>query len=257
MGRLLGSHASDDGFDRSDLNKCPDCGCFFAQNNCPLCGKECPEEMRAGNRKPPKIKRHRNGSNRVTFIDWYHSWWFIIVMMFFFPLVGIILLASSPHKRSSKIIFIVLAIIYGIISSFGIGNLINKFTDYFEKTVNTSLSKTEYMAKCEYIEPEEYYRLVGEYEGKYLSTSLKVEKKIIGGESPYGDDNETYYLCHGQDENGEAYSIIIRDCIIGKSINLIAGDIITVYGQGAGNVTIHDSAFNTHHAVCINVAYIK
>jgi len=64
MGRLLGSHADDRELDRPDLNKCPDCGCFFPQDNCPLCGKPCPEEMRAGNRKPPKKSKKTAAKTR-------------------------------------------------------------------------------------------------------------------------------------------------------------------------------------------------
>ena len=105
MGRMLGAHASDE-LDRPDLNKCPDCLCFFAGDSCPLCGKECPEEMRAGNRAKvkPKKKRASGGSGRVTFIPWYHSWLFIILMLCFMPIVGIILLCTSPHKLRWKII---------------------------------------------------------------------------------------------------------------------------------------------------------
>ena len=75
MGKLLGVHESDEELDRPDLNKCPDCGCFFAEPYCPLCGKECPEEFRAGNRKPVRRSRRRRTENpgRVTFIEWYHS----------------------------------------------------------------------------------------------------------------------------------------------------------------------------------------
>ena len=68
MGRMLGSYDSDE-LDRPDLNKCPDCGCFFAQDECPLCGKPCPEEMRAGNRKAVKVKKTKAGSERVSFIN--------------------------------------------------------------------------------------------------------------------------------------------------------------------------------------------
>ena len=57
MGRMLGSFADDTELDRPDLNKCPDCKCYFAGDTCPLCGKVCPEEMRAGNRKPVKVKK--------------------------------------------------------------------------------------------------------------------------------------------------------------------------------------------------------
>ena len=93
MGRQLGTFLDEDELDRPDLNKCPDCGCFFAQDECPLCGKTCPEEMRAGNRKPPKKSRKkRTGSDRVVFVDWYHSWWFIILMLFW---AGVVIIAST------------------------------------------------------------------------------------------------------------------------------------------------------------------
>ena len=100
MGRSFDTH---DELDRPDLNKCPDCGCFFAQDSCPLCGKVCPEEMRAGNRKPPKKVKQASVSDRVTFVQWYHSWWFIVIMMFIFPIAGIALLVTSPHKKWQKI----------------------------------------------------------------------------------------------------------------------------------------------------------
>ena len=103
MGKMLGAHEGAP-LDRPDLNKCPDCGCFFATDACPLCGKVCPEEMRAGNRKAVKPpKRKKSSSGRVTFMEWYYSWWFILVMMIFAPVVGIILFASSPRKRWVKI----------------------------------------------------------------------------------------------------------------------------------------------------------
>jgi len=57
MGRLLGSHDGGDSLDRPDLNRCPDCGCYFESEECPLCGKICPEDMRAGNRKEVKQKK--------------------------------------------------------------------------------------------------------------------------------------------------------------------------------------------------------
>ena len=56
---MLGAFDSDNNHDRPDLNKCPDCGCFFAQDHCPLCGKLCPEEMRAGNRKAVKPEKRK------------------------------------------------------------------------------------------------------------------------------------------------------------------------------------------------------
>ena len=114
MGKLLGAHASEE-LDRPDLNKCPDCLCFFAGDNCPLCGKECPEEMRAGNRAKvkPKKKKINPNAGRVTFIPWYHSWFFIILMMFVMPIIGIILLCTSPYRTRTKII-VLASIVVGI-----------------------------------------------------------------------------------------------------------------------------------------------
>ncbi len=124
MGRMLGAFDPHDELDRPDLNKCPDCGCYFAQLNCPLCGKECPEEMRAGNRKRVKRKKSRGGSSgRVTFVEWYHSWWFIALMLLWVPIAGIILLVTSPHKKWLKILLVALCIVY----SLGLGNLLVHF----------------------------------------------------------------------------------------------------------------------------------
>lgn len=109
MGRMLGAFDNSEELDRPDLNKCPDCECFFAGDTCPLCGKVCPEEMRAGNRKPPKKQRRsRSRTNgRVTFVEWYHSWCFIILMMIFMPIAGIVLLITSPHRTRAKVIFVI------------------------------------------------------------------------------------------------------------------------------------------------------
>ena len=142
MGRMLGAFADDDELDRPDLNKCPDCDCFFASDACPLCKKICPEEMRAGNRKPVKPKKHkrRSGSGRVQFISWYHRWWFILLMFWFMPIVGIVLLVSSPHEKWKKWTAAgVLAVLY-LISWLGIGGIVSVFTNLFDRPVDTSLT---------------------------------------------------------------------------------------------------------------------
>ena len=118
MGRNLGFFDNREELDRPDLNKCPDCQCYFSGDECPLCGKTCPEEMRAGNRKPVKPqKQKRSGSGRVTFIEWYHSWWFIVIMMFLFPIVGIVLLVTSPHDKWKKLVFAGVAVVYLVMIS--------------------------------------------------------------------------------------------------------------------------------------------
>ena len=123
MGRMLGTFADDNELDRPDLNKCPDCKCYFAGDNCPLCGKVCPEEMRAGNRKAVKVKKqpNRNQSGRVTFVPWYHTWWFILLMLWFMPIVGVILLCTCPCRKWLKITIIAAIVLVPIVLSGIIG----------------------------------------------------------------------------------------------------------------------------------------
>ena len=254
MGRMLGAHDNADALDRPDLNKCPDCGCFFAQETCPLCGKVCPEEMRAGNRKPVKQKRVRYRSDRVTFVEWYHSWWFIILMLFIFPLIGIVLLVTSPHKRSVKLTVIAIAVAYAILSTYGIGNIFSRVTGIFERPVNTSMTREEYVAECDAVDAEMLYRDVQGYRDDFVCVTLTVAEKIIDVNGYYTNKKyTTYYVC--RDESGEL-EFLIRDCQQDGSKNFLEGDVITVYGEVVGNVTIHDLAYVAHTAPCINVAYV-
>lgn len=259
MSRLLGSHADVDELDRPDLNKCPDCKCFFASEKCPLCGKVCPEEMRAGNRKAEKKRRKRGGgSGRVTFVEWYHSWWFILIMMFTFTVVGIILLATSPRARWKKILFGSLAAVYMIMpyASFvypgGIPAMVYEIKSVFDKPVNTSLSKEEYEAKCEYVTAEDFYRNPKKYVDKYLRLELTVVKKVWVYEDYYVSE-EDYYLCESEDGR---FTVLVRGCFVSGEEYLVEGDVISVYGEGAGQKTAFDSEGNEAEAPCLNGAYL-
>ncbi len=254
MGRMMGAFDSDnDMLDRPDLNKCPDCGCFFAQDNCPLCGKPCPEEMRAGNRAAPKKEKYKydNGYRSVMFIDWYHRWWFIALMAFVFPLAAIVLLITSPYKKTQKIIAVVIAVLYSIITTFALPIIISLLNKP-QSPVDTSLTKQEYIAACASIDPEVFYRSPAAHTDKFVSMTLEVKSSFT--ESYYYD---TYYVCSAEDSNGNSFDIIIRDCLLENRRNFISGDIITVYGEGAGNITVHDTEYNPHSAPCINMAYAE
>lgn len=254
MGKTFATY-SDDELDRPDLNKCPDCGCFFAEDNCPLCGKPCPEAFRAGNRKPVKKKRRRRSDNggRVTFTYWYHSWWFIILMLFFFPLIGFILLATSPHKRSIKIAVAAAAIAYTILSTFGLSNIVYRWNSLWDQPVNQKLSREDYIAACESVNPESFYRSPESYTDAFVTMTLTVTKKIADSTAYYnGDDDYTYYVCH--DESG-TFEILVRDCFREGRQNFIPGDTITVWGEGAGNVEIYDMNGNYHATPCLHVAF--
>ena len=255
MGKILVPLRSDEELDRPDLNKCPDCLCFFGGDNCPLCGKPCPEEMKAGNRKPVKRKRPTRGdSGRVTFIEWYHSWWFIILMLFLFPLVGFILLATSPHKKSVKITVVVIAVVYTVVSTFGVGNLFGQLFDRWNPPVNTSLSREEYIAACETVDAEAFFRNPDRYTEQYVSVTLVVSERILDSSYSYGDEYTFYYICH--EPNGTRFNVMIRDCIQDGSQNFITGDVITVYGEGAGNCTVYNADYEPVSAPCIFVAYV-
>ncbi len=254
MGRMLGSFDYNSDSERSDLNLCPDCGSYFIQDACPICGKICPEEYRAGNRTPVKHKKRRRntGSGRVTFVEWYHTWWVIALALIFFPIAGIVLLITSPHKKSLKIGLIVAAVLYSILSTYGF-LILGQITSLFDKPVDTSLSREEYIAVCENVNPEAFYRNPVSYEDQYITMTLTVKQKLVdtyeNGKYP------VYYLC--TDENGK-FNILIRNCIQDNPQNLLPGDIITVYGEGEGNIELFDDiTWQSYPAPCIHVAYLQ
>ena len=226
MGRSLGYHDSDE-LDRPELNKCPDCECFLASDECPLCGKICPEEMRAGNRakvKPPK--QRKNSSGRVQFVSWYHSWWFILLMMYFMPIAGIILFFTSPHSKKSKIIAAsVVGCVYimgVLLVMFGSGLLSNLF---YESPVNDTISREEYVEMCEPVSIEEFYRDAYN-KGNYVALELTVV------DSTTDQDGVTRYLCTNR--NAESVQIILLDYSVDKRTNYMKGDMIRVYGECSG-----------------------
>lgn len=222
MGRSLGYFDSDE-LDRPELNKCPECECYFASEECPLCGKACPEEFRAGNRtkvKPPKKKR--NSSGRVQFVAWYHTWVFIAVMMVVQPIVGIILFFTSPHSKKSKII--AASVVVGV---YALGFvLVSGLLDglFSEPLVNEKISREEYVALCDSMSVEDYHRDAYN-EGNYVTLELTVDVQTTL------DGYNTVYLC--TDRNG-GRQVYIVDCSVDTKTNYLKGDMIRVYGQCSG-----------------------
>jgi hypothetical protein len=252
MGRMMGAFDRDnDMLDRPDLNKCPDCGCFFSQDNCPLCGKPCPEEMRAGNRAAPKKQKYKydNGYRTVMFVNWYHRWWFIALMAFIQPLVSIVLLITSPHKKAHKIIAVIIAILFSVLYTFA-SSFIFGLIYPPEEPVDTSLTKEQYVAKCNEVSPEEFYRNPEKYYGEFVKLELVVTEKV----SSRDYYEPVCYICKSAD--GGDFVIFVNSYLIENEQNFIAGDKITVYGEGAGTSSAYDNNGYLRKSTCVNMAYV-
>ena len=258
MGKLLGYHADEGDFDRPDLNKCPNCNCYFPQDTCPICKMECPEEMRAGNRAPVKKKRRKasHGSSRVVFVNWYHSTWFIILMMFVFPVVAFILAATTPHKKSAKIALSVAAAVFAIVSYFGVDYIAGSLKNYFEAPVETSVTREEYIDRCVSVRAEEFYRSSENYAEEFISVKVKIIARITDVDAEYEYNKyPIYYVCTAAEGTGEYY-FLVRNCFIGENINFIPGDVITVYGEGDEFSAVTDAAdYKNYDAPVLNGAY--
>ena len=257
MGAPLG-YFSNQVNDFPELNKCPDCETFFADLHCPLCGKECPVEMRAGNRKKVKTKKSRSsgGSNRVQFVPWYFSTWFIIAMLFTMPIVGLVLLWLGYWKKSWKIVVTILLVVANIILPMASGFLIhwlvlkNSDTDI---PVDLTLSKDEYIDCCENVSVEDTYRNATKKIGDYVCMTFTV-RGIWENESDY--EYSLYYECQAK-ESGKTWTLLVRDWRQEDMTNLTVGDVIRVYGQVGGNATISNYTAGTLTAPCIDMLYLE
>lgn len=250
MGRNLGYFESDE-LDRPELNKCPDCECYFASEECPLCGRICPEEMRAGNRAAVKHpKKRQNSTGRVQFIPWYHSWWFILLMFYFMPIVGIILFFTSPHPRKTKIIVGCVTVgIYLLLIAAMVASHLWYWNNLNGPLVNSDISREEYVERCAEYSVEQFYR-----ENPAAGAFVTMEVKVV---SRHVDDYDgaTYYLCRAV--NGGMARIYVRDCNLETSANYLPGDTLRVYGESAGTTSVYADYGTVESYPCLNMAYCE
>ena len=249
--------------DYPELNKCPDCETFFASNNCPLCGRECPESMRAGNRKRIKEKKNptyeKHSSGRVQFVPWYYSTWFIILMLVVQPIIGLILAWTGPWKRGGKLLATVILLLPYILGGlFGIvwGLAMNILTDY-TLPVNTEISQEEYVALCEELPAETVWRQADSLTEKYVTMTLTVEAVWEDEYAYYTDYAYPRYFECTVTEEGETYTFLLHDFRRSAGVNLREGDVITVWGQIGGNETISNTAVGSMTHPCINILYLE
>lgn len=250
MGRSLGYFDSDE-LDRPELNKCPDCECYFASEECPLCGKICPEAFRAGNRAPvKKPKKRKNSSGRVQFIAWYHSWWFIFIMFFVSRIAGLILFFTSPYSKKAKIIAAA-SVVGGYILLLALGSgLLWSLMD--QSLVNDDIPREEYVQLCEPMSVEDFYRYSGDA-GRYVSMELTVVERCVERSGDVYDVGVTYYRC--RDIHGGELVIYVQECTLDTSRQCLAGDMIRVYGESAGTLSFWQSTTYTEALPCLYMAY--
>ena len=240
MSADLGFFAEDRERDFPELNKCPDCETFFADANCPLCGKECPEEFRAGNRKPIKQKKHRrpSGNGRVQFVPWYHTVWFIVLMLFVQPIIGLILTWTGVWKTHWKII-VTLLVILPYILLIG-GGMITAIVDNYAETeipINLEISDEDYRAFCVKPDVETLYRNSNEKVGEYVCMDLTV---VAFTSTYYYTPDVNYreanvYLCHIT-QGERILEFFVVDYRQQDQKRLAIGDKITIWGEVAGEI---------------------
>ncbi len=260
MGTPIGYFGDDDVRDFPDLNKCPDCETFFDGLNCPLCGKVCPEEFRAGNRKPVKAKKKKaaRGNGRVQFVPWYFSTWFIVLMLFFQPIIGLILLWMGYWRKSAKIIVTVLFVLYTFGFAFlgALMGLLNIFLPQEEPPVNTAISKEEYIEQCHALSAETIYREAETRVGEYVTLRVTVDALWEDAYAYYNDEEYSSYLqCHTV-ESEKNWCFLIRD-YRQTGINFTPGDCIVLYGQIGGNFSIENTSLGELSAPGINMLYAE
>ena len=252
MGRSLGYFDSDE-LDRPELNKCPDCECYFASEECPLCGKICPEAFRAGNRAAPKKpKKKKNSSGRVQFIAWYHSWWFMLLVFMFSRIAGLVLFFTSPYSKKAKIIAASVVVGgYALLFVVGSGWLWSLMD---QSLVNDEIPREEYVQLCEPMSVEDFYRHAGET-GRYVSMELTVVERCVEQSIDVYDIGATYYRC--RDLNGGELIVYVWDCNLGTPLQFLPGDMIRVYGESAGDVSFVDGSAYTESLPCLYMAYCE
>ena len=252
MGRSLGYFDSDE-LDRPELNKCPDCECYFASEECPLCGKICPEAFRAGNRAPvKKPKKRKNSSGRVQFIAWYHSWWFILLVFMFSRIAGLVLFFTSPHSKKAKIIA-ASAVVGGyiLLGILGSGLLMHLLD---QPLVNDDISRAEYVERCTPMSVENFYRNANDL-GQYVSLELTVVERCVEHSIDVYDTGSIYYRC--KDLNGGEMIIYVLDCNLDKPLQFLPGDMIRVYGESGGMASFLQGDTYTDECPCLYMAYCE
>lgn len=246
--------------DYPELNKCPDCETFFQGERCPLCGRECPEEMRAGNRKKFKpAKPQRGGSDRVQFVAWYYSPLFVLLMFCVMPIVGIILFYTAPYKKGVKIgvTIALVAIVFLVPFCLTLYSFLNGMKG--RDPVDRTLKPEAYREVCDAgVSAEDLYRNANAMDGNLVEKEFRIVH--IWENYPFGyDDSFNIFYEVTVAEDGEEWRFLIMDCRNGETevTTLRDGDAIRVWGEVVPRITVENDSLGTLTLPGIRARFIE
>jgi hypothetical protein len=172
------------------------------------------------------------------------------------PIIGLILLWMGYWKKGWKIAATVVFALWFFAAPLvlGLGKLLLNLFNEPPVNLDNIPPKEEYVQLCTPHQGEELYRLAGDEAsfGSYVQIQLTVEGEWIDDydESGYG----RYYRCYTE-KDGQKISFLVQDFRQTNKTNLITGDVIDVYGQLMGNMTIpYGESFSEYP--CIGMLYL-
>ena len=134
---------------------------------------------------------------------------------------------------------------------FGSGLLSNLF---YDSPVNAKISREEYVALCEDMDVDDFYRIADDY-GRYVTMDLIVIEQCVEQSIDVHEANVTYYRC--RDLNGGELMVCVLDYNLGTPLRFLPGDMIRVYGQSAGRESFVGNPTDPTEYPCLYMAYCE
>jgi hypothetical protein len=173
------------------------------------------------------------------------------------PIIGLILAWTGPWKRGGKLLATMI-----LLSPYLLGGLIGILAGIGllsadSVPVNTELSRTEYVERCEALPAEQVWRNADGMRGDYVTMVLVVEAVWEDEEAYYSGSSYPRFFECSVIESGEKYTFLLHDFRQSAGVNLREGDVIRAWGQVGGNETIYNSVIGTMTSPCINMLYLE